>query len=189
MPLHYFHITTFFHRREYKNHPLIFSVCFLALRFWLMLSSVDSPKSRERQVVLAAIAAGKGKSQCRCRREHGTAGMWPPLLQLSWGSVWEEGFFFSQFFKTSIGKPQVSFLGNWDISSSGKLHWFSFLFYFLRFRWNLKLWSYRVPCESRKILLEAAKFHSMIAVWQEGSLVQVRHHKMDSSTTGGEPGQ
>lgn len=29
----------------------------------------------------------------------------------------------------------------------------------------------------------------MIAVWQEGSLVQVRHHKMDSSTTGGEPGQ
>lgn len=95
MPLHYFHITTFFfHRMEYKNHPLIFFSLFLALRFWLMLNSDDSLKSRGRQVLLAVIAAAKWKSQCRCRRQHSTVRMWPSSAAMVLGQCLRRGILF-----------------------------------------------------------------------------------------------
>lgn len=114
----------FFHRMEYKNHPLIFFSLFLALRFWLMLNSDDSLKSRGRQVVLATIAAAKWKSQCRCRRQHNTVGMWPSSAAMVLGQCLRRGIFF-QFYQSSICKTQVSFLENWGMSTS-----INFLFFF-----------------------------------------------------------
>lgn len=101
-PYHSFHVCLFItstslhflHRREYKNHPLIFY--FLFFRLFLSFQGLAAaeqcfqPETKNK----AGLLQPRGRAGAGAEERTAQPGGGCPLLPWSWGSAWEEGLVF-----------------------------------------------------------------------------------------------